>query len=58
MSSEKGKKKRRAKTAKTEYMPKKELEEAVGAIFPDDPPLVESGKGEETKKAWKAWLKR
>ncbi len=37
---------------------KKELEEAVGSIFPDDPPLVESGKGKQAEKDFKAWPKR
>ena len=51
--------KRRAGAVRSEYQPtKKELEKAVGAIFPDDPPLVESGKGKQVKKEWEAWLKK
>ena len=32
-------------------------EAVVRALFSPDPPLVESGKGEQVKKEWTAWLK-
>lgn len=31
-------------------------EDVVRALFPDDPPLVESGKGEQVKEEWERWL--
>lgn len=44
--------------AGSEHQPtREELEESVTAIFTDDWPSVESGKGEQTEKEREAWLK-
>ncbi len=32
-------------------------EDVARSLFPKDPPVVESGKGEQVKKEWDAWLK-
>lgn len=34
------------------------LEKVARALFADDPPLVKSGKEEQSKKKFEAWLKR
>ena len=31
-------------------------EDVAGALFSGGPPVVESGKGEESRRAWERWL--
>ena len=33
-------------------------EEVVRALFSGDPPVVESGRGEESRREWQAWKAR
>ena len=58
MDAKRGRKGNNVDVDNSNYQPTKaELEGVVGALFPKDPPLVESGKGDQIKKEWEVWLK-